>query len=198
MRALRDTDTRGVFSERRRPLFAPLFANHSLVDAPKHCKSCGDTKPLDAFRPHPKTRDRRRSTCRACENAATNSRRDATYHQRYRESHAEHMRALVQAWRDAHPERVRDHNRVSKQRRRARAEAAEGRYTADDLATIYRAQGGLCAYCERPLSTSYHVEHKTPLVRGGTHWPDNLCLACERCNKRKGSKTEAEFMAWRL
>jgi hypothetical protein len=35
------------------------------------------------------------------------------------------------------------------------------------------------------------IEHIIPLVSGGSSTPDNLCLACYRCNEFKGSRTEA-------
>ena len=35
------------------------------------------------------------------------------------------------------------------------------------------------------------IEHIIPLVSGGSSTPDNLCLACYRCNELKGSRTEA-------
>jgi HNH endonuclease len=34
------------------------------------------------------------------------------------------------------------------------------------------------------------IEHIIPLVGGGSSTPDNLCLACYRCNEFKGSRTE--------
>ena len=33
-----------------------------------------------------------------------------------------------------------------------------------------------------------------PLARGGTNWPDNLCLACDGCNLAKGTLTADEFL----
>ena len=38
-----------------------------------------------------------------------------------------------------------------------------------------------------------HLEHKTPLSRGGTNEYDNLSVACQSCNCRKHTKTECEF-----
>jgi len=38
-----------------------------------------------------------------------------------------------------------------------------------------------------------HLEHKTPLSRGGTNAIENLDIACQHCNNTKHTKTEAEF-----
>jgi 5-methylcytosine-specific restriction endonuclease McrA len=49
-----------------------------------------------------------------------------------------------------------------------------------------------CAYCgvkEVPLQ----VEHIVPRARGGSNRAANLTLACETCNKAKGTQTAAEF-----
>jgi HNH endonuclease len=50
-----------------------------------------------------------------------------------------------------------------------------------------------CAYCRSPMIVGIPmvIEHIIPLVSGGSSTPDNLCLACYRCNEFKGSRTEA-------
>jgi hypothetical protein len=32
---------------------------------------------------------------------------------------------------------------------------------------------------------SFHFDHYRPLARGGSHWVENLVLACEHCNEGK-------------
>src|SRR5438874_11609632 len=49
-----------------------------------------------------------------------------------------------------------------------------------------------CAYCEAK-EIALQVEHIVPKARGGSDRVDNLTLACEPCNQRKGNKTAAEF-----
>ena len=39
-----------------------------------------------------------------------------------------------------------------------------------------------------------HLEHKIPLVRGGTNEYNNLAIACQKCNCKKHNKTEEEFI----
>lgn len=58
---------------------------------------------------------------------------------------------------------------------------------------MYQAQEGKCAYCAQPLGR-FHVEHKTPLSRGGFSDPENLCCACADCNTKKGTMTAEEFV----
>lgn len=50
-----------------------------------------------------------------------------------------------------------------------------------------------CAYClakDVPLQ----VEHIQPKSNGGTNRISNLCIACDKCNQRKGSKSIQEFL----
>ncbi|MBM3759003.1 MAG: HNH endonuclease [Acidobacteria bacterium] len=47
-----------------------------------------------------------------------------------------------------------------------------------------------CEYCHLHQDFSeltHHFEHIRPVKHGGTDQPDNLALACHRCNSHKGS-----------
>ncbi len=51
-----------------------------------------------------------------------------------------------------------------------------------------------CYLCELPVEFGQdHLEHKTPLSRGGTNEKENLGIACEHCNLSKNNKTEEEY-----
>lgn len=80
-------------------------------------------------------------------------------------------------------------------RRRAARRGAEGHHTAKDISALFTAQRGFCVGpCGRALRVfGYHVDHKTPLSRGGSNWPDNLQLLCPKCNGSKGTKTDDEW-----
>jgi len=50
-----------------------------------------------------------------------------------------------------------------------------------------------CEYCRMHQSlqgATFHVEHITPQVAGGSDEPDNLALACPGCNLAKSSRTK--------
>jgi hypothetical protein len=48
-----------------------------------------------------------------------------------------------------------------------------------------------CEYCRLPQAAqpfvTFHVEHIRAKVHGGSDDPENLCVACERCNAFKGT-----------
>ena len=45
----------------------------------------------------------------------------------------------------------------------------------------------LCIYCGTK-STSYHIDHKNPIAKGGSNRKSNLVIACSNCNSSKGDK----------
>ena len=75
-------------------------------------------------------------------------------------------------------------------RRKQREAAAKGSYTQEDLDTIRERQGDRCAYCSTPLNGKGCRDHIVPLVRGGSHYPENLQWLCNRCSSIKGERAE--------
>jgi 5-methylcytosine-specific restriction endonuclease McrA len=53
--------------------------------------------------------------------------------------------------------------------------------------------GRECAYCGKK-DVPLQVEHIVPKARGGSNRVNNLTLACECCNQKKGSKPVEEFL----
>ena len=107
----------------------------------------------------------------------------------YRAKNSERQRDYYAKWRLLNKEVIRSHQRNNKAKRRA----AEGSHTAADIRRIYAEQEGRCAYCSVEVGEYFHVDHIIPLARGGSNWPDNLCIACETCNTRKRAMTGDEF-----
>ena len=59
---------------------------------------------------------------------------------------------------------------------------------------LFALQNGRCMYCGRKMGLAYlHVDHKTPVSRGGTNRLSNLHLLCSACNTRKGNMSDGEF-----
>jgi 5-methylcytosine-specific restriction endonuclease McrA len=60
---------------------------------------------------------------------------------------------------------------------------------------LWPKQRGLCCYCRRPMirdvksndSRRVTIEHLRRICDGGTNHLDNLALACQDCNVRRGS-----------
>jgi len=79
--------------------------------------------------------------------------------------------------------------------RKQRIRDAEGHYTAEDIKKLHTLQDGRCLYCDILFTNEkkYTIDHIESLVSGGSHWPENLCLACHSCNSKKRDLDLAEF-----
>ncbi len=84
---------------------------------------------------------------------------------------------------------------VISQRYRARKLKADGFFTLEDIEKIYIIQNGKCFYCDKELHGKFEIDHKIPLSRGGSNWPDNLCCSCKNCNCSKNNKTVEEYIS---
>lgn len=133
------------------------------------------------------------------------------YDKKRRDVNRDPDREASRLWRLANPERVKEYNKQwgllnpDKWKRlnhnyRARKNGNGGSYTIDELNRLFVEQEYLCYYCGKPffnntLNAEYHVEHKTPLSRGGSNDILNIVIACPRCNLTKSAKTAEEFLA---
>lgn len=88
---------------------------------------------------------------------------------------------------------VRAQERHARRLRRARMRNVASTATRHDETLALRIQGGACAYCGR--TDDLHLDHKTPISRGGGHTPDNLQWLCAWHNMSKHDKTDAEYRA---
>jgi 5-methylcytosine-specific restriction endonuclease McrA len=99
------------------------------------------------------------------------------------------MAAHTRAYDARNPENVAA--RISRRQSRVQTSAPS------DLVKLRVILGDLCRYCSSPLNGGGHVDHLTPVARGGTNSWSNLTLCCEACNLAKTSKTLEEFVHWR-
>jgi len=97
-------------------------------------------------------------------------------------------REYARRWKKAHPEQCTE----STTQYRARL---LGAYTEPvDRTAIIDRDGGICYMCgNSPKGWQLTLDHVIPLVRGGSHTPSNLRVACRSCNARKGDKLLTEL-----
>lgn len=96
----------------------------------------------------------------------------------------------VREWRRANPEakRALDHNY------RARS-AGKGKLSRDLALRLLEKQKGTCACCWRSLEDGYHMDHITPLAKGGLNVDENIQLLTPLCNGRKHANSMADYEA---
>ena len=83
--------------------------------------------------------------------------------------------------------------RLKAAKRRTQKRAGGGKLSKNILSILVEAQQGLCACCRTPLNGIFHLDHKTPLSRGGANSDDNVQLLLPGCNLRKYTLTQEEF-----
>lgn len=82
-------------------------------------------------------------------------------------------------------------------RRRARLMQVDGVHTPQEIKDLFLQQDSRCGYCGISILGGYHIDHMTPISRGGGNAIDNLCLTCPHCNLEKHNKTLNGWMAIR-
>lgn len=115
--------------------------------------------------------------------------RDREYRRKWREENREAYRERMRRWSGENPEARAAHSRT----RKARVRGAKGTHTAEDVAELKVLQRNTCAYCPQKLNDCYHVDHITPLSRGGSNSRENLQLTCPGCNMSKSARDPLEF-----
>lgn len=93
---------------------------------------------------------------------------------------------------------TKEYRRLKRQEYKSRKKGG-GELTIKTIQLVYedsvKQYGTLTCYlCLKPiLFGKDHLEHKTPLSRGGTNEYRNLAIACQYCNCSKHDKTETEY-----
>lgn len=108
---------------------------------------------------------------------------------RYKSENAEIIRTRRAAWYAEHKERLRPQRKILKALRRGAGRLSRG--IVERLMTMQRSK---CACCHTSLADGYHLDHITPLAKGGTNADHNMQLLCPRCNLSKSAKDPIEFM----
>lgn len=103
--------------------------------------------------------------------------------------------ARAKRWRENNPERASIVRVANYNTRRALKMGAEGTHTKDEIAALLARQKYKCAECGTSVrkKEGRHVDHITPLSKGGTNWISNLQILCPSCNLHKAAKDPIDF-----
>lgn len=78
--------------------------------------------------------------------------------------------------------------------RRSIERGADGSFTPEDIEKIQQSQNYKCVYCGSSTLEKFHIDHKNPISKGGSNWPENLQVLCPSCNCSKKDKTHEEYL----
>lgn len=149
----------------------------------KTCSKCDLSKPLTEF--NRSSRRGYQSRCRACQKTA------------YQETRARHKRLMKRAnttRHEADPIARRLSNAATKARQLG---CTVESFTSADLLAHWGSRGidpTRCYYTGEPLGDGWHIDHMTPLSRGGAHAVWNLVPCTASVNISKHDRTADEYL----
>lgn len=107
----------------------------------------------------------------------------ADYKHAYYEAHKENSLRRRQEWRVNH----RDRDTETTLKRKAKKYNTQTEFIRKYV--VYERDHGICYLCGNPVDPNcWHLEHKIPLSKGGTHTYDNVAVSHPICNMRKSAK----------
>lgn len=128
-----------------------------------------------------KTSERRRAAYAANRDERLKKRRE------YEDANREKIYERNRSWRQANPEKERA---KSSRRRALQRQVPTARYTDGYVLAMTDSRCHLCGKSwegiERGLKT-WQVDHIIPIKHGGWDVPENVTLACAKCNQRKNA-----------
>lgn len=155
------------------------------------CTSCGEYKIWEEFPVHSRSTTGRASQCKVCKKKKRKSKGREIRRETY--CAKKHKEKLKQT----DPYLVRSRNIRSSLMNRAR----KLELPREEIPLAEEIKAWLVN--QKPLRCYYsgidvdlwkcHIDHKTPLRRGGTNTLDNLCVTDPKVNSAKGMMTEKEF-----
>jgi len=115
------------------------------------------------------------------------------YQKQWRISNADSEAVRRKKWSIDNPEKELANKRANENKRRVRKlKVVSDQINDSKIKELFAEQWGTCYWCFAPL-TDYHLDHITPISRGGTDLISNLCLACVKCNLQKHNKLPIEW-----
>lgn len=112
---------------------------------------------------------------------------------KYQKDHRAERRIYHKKWRDKNPDKVKAQSQQRDSLKRAATSNLRG--IKEFVKRVRSKRFATCYYCEEQTpSKGCHFDHIIPLIKGGPHSAENLCVACPACNRRKHVKTLSEWI----
>jgi len=90
------------------------------------------------------------------------------------------------------------HNIASEKRRSNKNNSCDKSINEFSILEMMETQLGKCVYCKIDIKEKFHIDHIIPLSKNGLHIIQNIQLLCPTCNISKGSKSNDEFIKYRI
>jgi len=111
---------------------------------------------------------------------------------RWQQENRDQRRVIQRRYYQGHRSQVFNHSHA--RRARLRGAKIDNRGATKFLVQLRAALSAHCYWCEKLVPKgARELDHITPLARGGTHEPANLCCSCKACNRSKGTRMPEDF-----
>jgi 5-methylcytosine-specific restriction endonuclease McrA len=81
-------------------------------------------------------------------------------------------------------------------RLKAKQDSNDKTVVKKNILKMLDSQNGLCKTCGCDISEKYSIDHIVSLSKGGAHSIYNIQLLCVTCNRRKGKRSQEEFLKY--
>ena len=165
-------------------LAAPTKRLEIIKGDKKWCRSCESYLPFDCFYSYKSTVHGLSPYCRSCsrdkgsKDYRLNRETRLAAAADYRKKNTDNTRASCRAYYRANRHKFYDAN----QRRRARLRA-NGPVESINRRHVWQRDKGICWLCRKPVDfEKMHLDHVTPVSKGGAHTHANVRTSCAHCN----------------
>ncbi len=160
------------------------------------CRTCAKVKLVSEFSRDSRMRSGLKPSCKECVATQARERRSKDPAFILRQQKKAELRAHLAP---ARQHRVHWNGVLTNTNYHARSmDPSAPSLTMADVRGLLADLGERCAYCG--TSNGLGLDHRVPLCRGGSNTVENVVPACGDCNRRKGRKTDVQFLAnlcWR-
>ena len=169
---------------------------HLAKDGFKICFKCEEKLLISMYHKNPRREDGLHQWCKKCRGEKSNQYKEKRNLTRKKFRHK--LGISKQYWSELGISHTKEYRKLQRQKRKTLLKGG-GELSIRTIQLVYedniKKYGTLTCYlCLKPIPFGKdHLEHKTPLSRGGTNEYNNLGIACQRCNCKKHTKTEKEF-----
>lgn len=115
------------------------------------------------------------------------------YMRTYYDKNAEKLRQRTRDWYRAN--KARHWNQLQKRRSLKEQATVNLEVLRKFTSRIKAKRFAFCYWCgEKTKTSAIHFDHIIPLIKGGQHSVENLCVSCARCNLRKNDSLPSDWI----
>lgn len=177
-----------------------------IITQTKYCHSCNQHKYVCFFSKSKRTKDGFASQCKQCVKLYrdTNKKNISEKNKEYYEKNKNAILSRHKIYRSLNSQKINiymvNYRKTEKGNsiqqnsdHKRRTKTKEGDITSEQLLHLKKSTK-LCYWCNESLKNKkVHIDHYTPLSKGGEHTLSNIVISCSNCNQKKSYKDPLLF-----